>query len=421
MSGTIVSHNAAQAIKYCQNKRVMRYLLRMSGIPVGAAQPEAMHGLRVYRVQVYHHHILSIEMNPQRSPWLLHPLPVQQSANSVPIDTDDQEVKLVTHLAVRSVYAVGLVCGQVTVAAHSPTRARVMEIDPHITEGEMDLSRLAEIRAQAEQAGTVDVMLGADPEFALRSPDGGMVLASDFLGKHGTVGCDSTRYREELGMNQWPLVELRPRPSRDPDELFSLIYQALQVARRKIANEAIDWLAGGMPFDGYPIGGHVHFSGIAPSFPLLRKLDAYLSLPLLLVEDEGCRKRRPRYGFLGDFREKSHGGFEYRTLPSWLVTPMVTRGVLHLAKLVSTHHTRLSAQPYLQLPLIRAYYTGDKERLKPVVRAMWQELSSLTAYHASRRQLDAFFTYVLSGETWPADRDIRKAWKLHRNRAIMNK
>jgi len=418
MLGTNLAANPSEAVSLCKNARLVKQLLRWSGIPVGKEESAGMGGIRLYRATVCHHHVLSVERKPSHSPWLLHPLPVEESTAPVPVHAEDPEVKVVTYLAVRSVYAVGLECAHVTVAAHSPTRAKVLKIEPHFVEEDV-LSRWDAQHAAKTESG--DIMLGADPEFALRSLDGSMVLASDFLGKHGTVGCDSTRYREELGMHQWPLVELRPKPTQDPDELFLFLHRALQVARSKIASESIEWLAGGMPFDGYPIGGHIHFSGIAPAFPLLRKLDAYLALPLVLIEDEGCRKRRPRYGFLGDFREKSYGGFEYRTLPSWLVTPTVTRGVLHLAKLVASHYRELSPQPFWKPSLVRAYYAGDKDRLRPLVRSMWQELSRLPAYQQSRGPLDAFYGYVLSGATWPAHRDIREAWKLAPKRAIMDK
>ena len=61
---------------------------------------------------------------------------------------------------------------------------------------------------------------------------------------------------------------------------------------------------------------------------LLRVLDNYLALPFILIEDQNTKLRRPRYGFLGDFRRKTHGGFEYRTLPSWIVSPRITKGVI---------------------------------------------------------------------------------------------
>jgi hypothetical protein len=429
-SHRIPVHNAEPAVALCRNQRKMRYLLRISGIPVALEPMEKLSGQRLYRISLFGHHPLSSFRAPERTQWLHHSLGTPRF-EPVELQTDDSEAMLVTHLAVRSVYALGLEYGEVTVAVQSPRRAKVVEVQPAWTEG--DDSRLDQAWKvfrwlETEQSGAM-LRLGADPEFALRDADGRMVLASDYVGKNGTVGYDSSRYREELDPNQHPLVELRPEPAHDPDELAASIYQALKLAREKINDDSVEWLAGGMPFAGYPIGGHIHFSGVTLDFSLLRKLDAYLSLPLVLVEDEGCRRRKPRYGFLGDFRMKSHGGFEYRTPPSWLVSPLVTRGVLHLAKLVATHHRQLKASAHLQYRLLCSYYRGEKETLVPHVRSVWKELSQMRDYPSPI--LDPYFDYLLSGNCWPADEDLRRAWQLREpvargstsrsNRAIMNK
>jgi hypothetical protein len=59
--------------------------------------------------------------------------------------------------------------------------------------------------------------------------------------------------------------------------------------------------------------------------------------------------RRKRYGNLADFRIKKYGGFEYRTLGSWLVSPEITRGVLCLAKITISHYLELD-QNYFASP-----------------------------------------------------------------------
>ena len=121
--------------------------------------------------------------------------------------------------------------------------------------------------------------------------------------------------------------------------------------------------------------------------------------------------RRERYGFLGDVREKEYG-FEYRTLPSWLVDPLVTRGILHLAHLVATNHEKLQATPHLKLPLIKAYYQGEKEKLLPYVAQVWQELKELPGYMLSRIHLDRYFSFLIESQSWRTDEDLRQSWKL---------
>ncbi|MEJ8546015.1 putative amidoligase domain-containing protein [Brevibacillus borstelensis] len=319
------------------------------------------------------------------------------------------------HLAVRSLYAVGLHLGEIILRAASPFRVKVRSISAEWP-AEHREGLLAEAKAwwSQEQSrwNANHIQLGADPEFALRQPDGKMALASDFMGIRGVVGCDSTRYREDLALHQHPLVELRPAPSGDPDALFSRIVKALGAAARIIGDKEVQWIGGGMPFDGYPTGGHIHFSGIRPHFSLFRRLDAYLALPLVLVEDEGCQKRRPRYGFLGDVREKDYEtarGFEYRTLPSWLVHPVIARGILHLAYLVASSADKLS-RSCTSPALMRAYYRGEKEKLAPYVKSIWQEVSMLPGYERSRSPLDAYFSFLLAGNVWPANSDLRKVW-----------
>ncbi|MGG1661317.1 putative amidoligase domain-containing protein [Brevibacillus sp. NRS-1366] len=407
-----ISENAEEAKKFLRRPEIGRWLLRQSGIPVTSSR-KAQPGWRTYRVSLYQDHVLGLMRSMEEPQWLLHRLE-EPDYQPVALSTFDPEIHVVKSLAARSLYAAGIDAGQVTIVAASPHRLKVVQVDPEWLQQQADgywqrardwwESRL---RLQPQELAR----MGADPEFALRRSTGEMALASDYLKVSGKVGCDTTRYREELALHQHPVAELRPDPSEDPDELFFHVLEALQLADKKIGDEKLEWVAGGMPFPGYPIGGHIHFSGITATFSLRRKLDAYLALPLVLIEDSGCKERRERYGYLGDCREKAYG-FEYRTLPSWLVHPDVTRGVLHLARLVATSHTQLRAMPHLQLPLIKAYYRGDKEALGSYVQDIWDELRQLPGYLLSRIHLDRYFSYLLAGETWPATDDLRKTWNL---------
>lgn len=410
---TALPGNEESTIKFMQKPDRILYLLRTSGIPVTTkAAPEP--GTRIYRVHLFENHVLMVEKSYVQQQWTKYSI-AHSDFQRIDPAVDDYEARAVIRLAIRSLYAVGLHLGQIILQAASPFRVKVRSIS-----AEWDAEHKPGFLAEAEawwlkEQGSWEspqIQLGADPEFALRHPDGKMALASDFMGISGVVGCDSTRYREDLALHQHPLVELRPAPSAEPDALFSRIVKALGAAAKKIVDKEVEWISGGMPFDGYPTGGHIHFSGIRPHFSLLRRLDAYLALPLVLIEDEGCQKRRPRYGFLGDVREKEYGivkGFEYRTLPSWLVHPVVARGVLHLARLVASSADILS-RGCVAPALIRAYYKGEKEQLVPYVNSIWKEISALPGYERSRSCLDDYFSFLLAGHTWPANSDLRKVW-----------
>src|SRR5690606_31866806 len=95
-------------------------------------------------------------------------------------------------------------------------------------------------------------------------------------------------------------------------------------------------------------------------------LDNYLALPVLFLENpKSSRLRRPRYGFLGDWRSQPHGGFEYRTPGSWLISPQYAQAVLCLAKVVATDYPLLRRNVFLSLANQRAFYQADKPALRP--------------------------------------------------------
>lgn len=411
-TGQKMTSNAKEAVEFLKRPEAGRWLLRLSRLPV-TAKKRPQPGWRTYLVSLYQDQILHMSRMAEQEQWLLQSWDLP-SYESVSLPSQDPEVNLVKTLAARSLYASGIDAGQVLIYAVSAHRAKVVQVIPdwpvELADQYMQLASEWWEKRQSMHPQRL-LKLGADPEFALRKEDGSMALASDYLKIAGIVGCDTTRYREELAMHQHPVAELRPEPVEDPEGLFAHIWDALKLANQKMNNPQLEWLAGGMPFSGYPIGGHIHFSGITPTFSFRRKLDAYLALPLVLIEDQSCQQRRERYGFLGDVREKTYG-FEYRTMPSWLVHPTVTRGVLHLSRLIANNHSLLQAAPHLQPALIKAYYRGEKLVLKPYVETIWRELRQMPGYQLSQLHLDRYFTILLSGQTWPAQENVRKAWNL---------
>jgi hypothetical protein len=186
----------------------------------------------------------------------------------------------------------------------------------------------------------------------------------------------------------------------------------MQHAARKLQGVPCRWLAGALPYKGFPIGGHIHFSGVGLNFKLLRSLDNYLTLPLICLEDSRGIERRPKYGFLGDFRIPTHGGFEYRTPPSWLISPTLTKGVFALAKVIASEYQNLQLEPFKDFELQKAYYTGDKKLLKPYVRKLQADLENLKTYHIYEDYLEPFFKRVKEGKPWNESEDFRKHWQL---------
>ncbi len=413
--------NRRQAVKQAENSDLCYAVLRLHGIPVYVERRQsAERPVRKYRVAVFQQSVIGVLKTDEKTVWLDRQIATDDAVDAVDVTDlrEEAEIKRVNDCAIRSVYALGLDFGVVVVAAMSEFRVKAVGVDG--SESAMQPFQAAFEQAyQAYEADQIvasikqqEVLIGADPEFALRDQAGKMEIASRFVTRNGVIGYDTARLRENLTAVLHPLVELRPKPSVEPIDVYADMYRTLKRAAEKIFATDLQWIAGGMPFTGYPIGGHIHFSGVPLTFSLIRKLDAYLCLPLCMLEDEGCRKRRPRYGFLGDFRQKDHGGFEYRTLPSWLVTPQITKAVLILAKLVVTCQHQFTQDPLISVDVQKAYYQGDKLSLQPVVNRLYQELAALPMYRQYRFYLDPFFYDCLHGNQWPADTDIRLTWKL---------
>jgi len=321
----------------------------------------------------------------------------------------------ITGTALRALHCLGLDSAVVSLAvdgeaARDPAVAGI-RLGPML--GRQGAAKLKELLAQRvsgqDRAGSI--RLGADPEFMLRHRDSGrMVAASHFFSRYGAVGCDT---QSGAGPGEYPVGELRPNARSHPDGLLREIRRCLALAARQGAAGDLEWLAGAQPFNGYPTGGHIHFSGVALSGSLLRALDTYLAVPVFMLEpQEAAAARRRRHGFLGDVRLKRHGGFEYRTLPSWLVDPALTRGVLHLAWLVARGHRRLSLHLFQDPALQAAFYRGDQAPFRDRLGVIWDDLARLPDFQSSRRALAPLQAMTAAGLPWDDGRDFRARWRL---------
>lgn len=324
-------------------------------------------------------------------------------------------MKLLQRIAVRTLYSLGLESGEVLLRAMGNRRYVVERVTPLLQSSGKSLpepyrsAALALERSLAlEQPGRSGLLMGMDPEFIiLRESTGRVVPASRYLPTDGVAGCDAgppgTR-------GAFPVAELRPQPRGEPRALLAQLMSAAATADRLIADRTLRWRAGGMPLTGWALGGHLHFSGVTLTAPLLRALDNYLALPMLLLEDVRAGARRPRYGVLGDFRIQPHGGFEYRTLPSFLVSPVIAKGAVYLAHLIVSHYEDLTLRPLDREDLHIAYYGGDKFPLRTAVPPLLAQLRALGGYEKSAQYIEPLFKYIAAERTWDESRDIRELW-----------
>ncbi|MBP2115412.1 putative amidoligase domain-containing protein [Paenibacillus silagei] len=317
--------------------------------------------------------------------------------------------------AVRALYSLGLDSGEVELRAMGGRRYMVTGITPvlpdpagALPEPYRSASAALARMLDGEQPGRPGLLMGMDPEFLLlRESSGRVVPASRYLPMDGVAGCDAgppgTR-------GVFPVAELRPAPRGEPRALLAQLMSAAREADRLIADRSLCWRAGGMPLRGWALGGHLHFSGVTLCAPLLRALDNYLALPLFLLEDIRAAARRPRYGVLGDFRPQPHGGFEYRTLPSFLVSPVIAKGAVCLAHLIVSHYEDLPLRPLDREDLHAAFYSGGKSPLRTAWPPLEAQLRALGGYAAAARWIDPLLRAIAEQQSWDESRDIRGSW-----------
>lgn len=311
--------------------------------------------------------------------------------------------------ALRALYCLGLDFGSVDLRSGRLT-ATVLRVDPApAVSGPLARAYARAMRprlGETESQSPGPVKIGADPEFVVfRRRTGRRVPASRFFRRYAALGTDWAP-----GFRGFPLGELRPVAAECPLELTERLAAQVEQARRHVgANCGL--VAGSRPYPSLHIGGHVHFSGLLLTTDLLRALDTYVALPVLLLEAAApARSRRRRYGFLGDCRHKRHGGFEYRTLPSWLVSPEVTTAVLCLAYLVVVEVGRLRQRLLTRPDLQEAFYKADKDTLRAYWPSLWADLRATPSFACFRGPLRVLADMIKRRVSWDERLELGATW-----------
>lgn len=408
--------NVKEAIQSTRTRQQMLSILQMNGLRCPllneSGQERQIVLSRHYRVPVFNMRALSMYRSDGKSIWLNRRISqINQHFREVSLDEDRYAVR-VTRLAVRAVHALGLDFGLVSLGITPRGFAYVLDVSPAPALKDKLLDEYVEaIRNWIkinESPVPANFVMGTDLEFMLRNREGKMVLASKFLPRQGKVGCDALSIGRDG--RRFPLAEIRPEPTPSPLRLVKNIEESLREAKQLIPGR-IQWLAGSMPFQRYGIGGHIHFSDIPLSSRLVKALDNYLALPVMMIEDStAAARRRPKYGFLGDVRIKNHGGWEYRTLGSWLVSPEISKAVLCLAHLVAVHHRELNQAPLIRPNLQKAFYQGEKETLRPYFEEIWRDLQQTNLYNTYKEHLNVLWDMANKRITWNESMDIKRAW-----------
>jgi len=415
--------NPRDAVARTASRANMGRFLQRVGVRFTVPQGKAMtteepRFVRQYRIPFFDMLPLACFRSDTPDAWINNRIQrVQPSFREVAMDEEKVTIRIM-NIASRTLHALGLDFGLVTVGMTQKgilhvidvTASPVLEgrlLDTYVNAVESYINREERIGRGAFQA----VTLGTDLEVMLKNTTGKMVLANQFFTRKGRVGCDDRSV--QFDGKRLPIMELRPDPDTTPIGLFNNLRETMLEAVNGINRPKVEWRAGSMPFKPYCTGGHIHLSGVPFSHQFVKALDNYVGLPLMMVENRSTSLlRRPKYGFLGDVRQKNYGGFEYRTPASFVVNQEVTLAAFCLAHLTALHHRELPIVDLCEPSLQHAFYKGHNEVLRPIVERSILAVRRLSSYSRYQEYLESFFDMVLSGWTWNEDTDIRVAWGL---------
>ena len=393
--------NHSRAIQNCMNQEELAGILAVNKIPFGNSNGETL--IKQYELFVFDLKTISIKVQSEvkSKPQTKY---IKESENSRSVE-----------IARQVVYLLGLDFAVVHLALTARRRFKVMAVDPSPVVREKDFNTFYKMLTALYQTGnellSSEVKLGADPEFMMiNTKSGRLVSASEFFPRDGMVGCDNIRIPNR---QQRPVAEIRPAPETDPLELIDNVKRALNSANRMASYRNVKWVAGSQPVGGYSIGGHIHFSNLKLNYALLRALDNFLGITVFMLEvPVTAAKRRKKYGFLADYRMKNHGGFEYRTPGSWLVSQKIATAVICLAKIVVSRYLFLDRNYLNSTEAQAAFYAGNQDYFKPIFDDLWEHVEKTDLYNKYIEELEIIPYMIENAMNWDEKNDLRKKWRL---------
>lgn len=336
------------------------------------------------------------------------------------------DIKTISNLAKKAVYSIGLDFGVVNIGKNSEGIYYVLDVDATCkwTSEKCKEAYINQFKKLLFKYDNLinnknEITIGADIECIIKDKKtGALIFASDFFSQEGSVGMDARSI--EGDKEYFPVMEIRPQYSINPAEVIDSIKSILDKASEHINYKNIGIYSGNMPVYNYWVGGHIHF-GVKPNVKFIRALDNYLALPLMMIEKAySSRKRKFKYGALGNYRLKFHKGFEYCTLSSWLVDPEIATAVLHLAKVIAKEHLNLNEEFLCNYSDIRAFYLVEKFYFKDKMDKILYNISNTETFKKYSSVIDPLFKKILLCEEWEEDKDIKESWNLKSSNEIYN-
>lgn len=339
-------------------------------------------------------------------------------------DFNNTEFEKIKMLAQRSVHALGLDFGIVNIGLANNDRFYTIDVDSSsnwITNeclGEY-IEKFIEVMKKYDEIkkSDDDITLGADPELILKDKNNNkLIVASELIKDEYGVGLDSRSL--EASKKFFPIIEIRPSYSNNPIEVYKSIEDLFMKLQSYIHYKNIGIYGGSSPLYKYWIGGHIHF-GIKPNTKLIKALDNYLALPIMMIEKTvSARQRNKIYGTLGNFRLKKHGGFEYCSLSSWLISPEIALGVLCLAKIIVLEYLNLEETFINDYYDIRCYYAVKKQHFKKTALKIIENLKNTKTYNIYKTEVAIIFNMIINNKEWCEDKDIKESWEINSSKKI---
>ena len=200
------------------------------------------------------------------------------------------------------------------------------------------LLRREQIRKKVKEE---QIQYGADPELEVEERIG--------KGRRAQIGCaknylvDRCR-KKRIGLDGFDgIVELRPLPGT-PEKVTDNIRKLVRGLRKIEEEKQIRFMVGGGV--KYPLGGHIHFSGVTADTMLIRLLDIYIGIPLKKMKNGVRPVRHTSFGVDGDYRSQEDGTlhWEYRVPPSFICSPSFTRAVFEVTNMVVKYWIKISKE-----------------------------------------------------------------------------
>ncbi|RBW69924.1 putative amidoligase domain-containing protein [Bacillus taeanensis] len=187
------------------------------------------------------------------------------------------------------------------------------------------------------------------------------IAASALLAEDHNIGWDAAAVMQKQKVVH-PILELRPQPGISASQLFTHLLQLYKPFSILLKENGMKLIGGANPYKYFFLGSHLHIGNKPPTFKHAALLDAYIGLPMAVIDYNDPTSRRVAFGQLGAVRQNDFNGFEYRTLSSIGEHILESKPLFEMFAYINEN---AAALPLLKpsLSIIFAYYQHQRKEL----------------------------------------------------------